>query len=165
MKSYKIVSSTNPIFVVGMELPLDLEDLNIGDEVFFLGEKTICTQDKGAIMLNRPKNDDDLGAVYTLMEVPASAAPITKDKLEINKNIEIFFETKEIEVNIKCTYSELYSFLQQEWRLVAQAFGVSFPLEMRENNNLLLEDSWNIKNFENLSDGSFTRHDKNGIAI
>ncbi len=178
MKTYKIMSSTNPMFPEGMELPLPIEDIKIGDEVQFLTDLCVCTQDKGAIMLNRAKdrsNDKDFGAVYTLMEVEkeeVSPYPrkVTVDRLEdlrINKEVDLFFETKEIMISPTdrvtrahgITYEALYEFLKQEWTMAGKVSGDEFPLELEEHNNLILWNEWKFAKGTVffLKEGSFNR--------
>ena len=178
MKNYAIMSSTNPIFPVGMEIPLPIDDIKIGDEVQFLTDLCICTQDIGAIMLNRAGDGDtDLGAVYTLMEVP-NKAPINPyprrvtidtvfEDLQINKEIDIFFETKEIMISPTdhitrghgITVEALFKFLEKEWVMAGSLLKVPFPLLLEENNNLVFWDYWQLSRGSEkfLIEGSWNR--------
>lgn len=182
MKKYKLVSSTNSMFPEGMEVPLEIDNVKIGDEVQFMMDKCVCTQDKGAIMLNRikdPDNDSDFGAVYTLMEVPEEnkepeyPVKVTVkniNDLRINEEVDIFFETKEIMISPTdritrahgVTVEAIYEFLKLEWKNINRLKGYEdnkFPLEMEENVNLVLWDEWNFstKSDEFLKEGSWNR--------
>lgn len=178
MTKYEIVSSTNPMFAVGMEIPLDIDNIQIGDEVQFLTDLCVCTQDKGAIMLNRannPEDDTDFGAVYTLMAIPevdTNPYPrkVTKETindLRINKEIDFFFETKEIMISPTerltqahgITIEALYEFCKREWKMVNTMTDEPFPLELEENNNLILWNEWKFSKGSMLflKEGSWNR--------
>lgn len=163
MKKYEIMSSTNNMFPVGMEVPIDLDGLVIGDKVQFLTDMCTVTQDKNIIMINRDRDPEipgDFGAVYTLRVIedkivnpyPRKVSADRIDDLRINKEIDLFMETKEIMISPTdritrahgVTIEALFEFLKREWALVNTVSNVKFPLEMEENNNLVLWDGWHF---------------------
>ncbi len=152
MKKFKVVSSVGEgkEFFNNVDFELKFDSEEIGAECFCLGNKFTITQNGKIFVL---VNSD---WVLTIQDITPEELPEVPS-LIVNKNIEVYLETKEIEVKVKCTYSELYNFLLLEWRNINEVSPIQFPLELRENGNLLLKDSWNIKGFDLISEGSFER--------
>lgn len=161
-RKFKVISSIGEgkEFFTNMEFDYVIENDELGTEVNCLGGKFKITQNGKIFVL---VNQD---WVLTIQDI--SPAKVEENpKLIINENVEIYVDNREIHVSQKCTYQELFDFLDIEWRLLNSIPGVSvpFPLEMRENNNLLLKANWNLIGFENISEGSFERHSFDGRSI
>jgi hypothetical protein len=93
-----------------------------------------------------------------------------KPKLEVNKTLDIFLETKEVEVRVGCTYRELYEVLMKEWGIIRQLTGNSEPIPFAYNDDLKLftfSNGWKFKDgsLKYMQEGSFSRYDKNGRSV
>lgn len=175
MKQYKIISSTNKFLPEGITIPLDISNIKVGGAIQFLSEDCICTQDKGIITLVKSGDGDSMGNVYSIQEIeevdvnpyPRKVTPETIQDLRINKEIDIFFETKSIMISPTdrvtqahgITVEALYKFLEKEWSIISELTNTPFPLEIEENNNLVLFDEWNFSagSTSFLKEGSWTR--------
>lgn len=156
---YKIVSSTKLEFN-NIELDYVIEDDAIGNECKLFGETFKIIQNGTLLGLH---NKD---WVIILQNINKIEEPDLQ-KLKINDTIDIYLDDRIIEVRTSCSYKELFEFLNSEWLLINSIPNTyyEFPLELRENNNLLLKDSWELKGFELIIEGSFERQNKSGRSI
>ena len=179
MERYKIVSSTETQYV-DIELPLEFDEVTQQDDFMVLGKWYVVTQLGGGIVILSNKDN-----VMTLQQQdpPKPTEPeITviddPSQLQINREIDIFFETKEIRFNFQgnltkehgMTYDALYRFLQKEWVTIAKAYPEYsiFPMEHAEGtNNYCFLDSWNwLEDYTLfLKDGCWSRKDAMGRHI
>ncbi len=185
MKNYKLISSTHPMFKVGMEVPMEFEGIEIGDEIQFLTDLCTCTQDIGIIMLNRNGNgEDDLGAVYSFEEVPEEIPEVVyprrvtidtvDEDIRVNGELDIFLGNKTIMLSPTdrmtrshgITPDALYRAVKKEWGFIKKMPGhenTAFPLELEESAvgkyNLVLWDYWDFTkgSSEFLVAGSYNR--------
>jgi hypothetical protein len=158
-RKFKVISSSIHHFE-NIEFNFVIEDDSIGAKCNVLGGSFIIIQNGRIIGLTNKE------WILMLLDVTPEVIP-EKPKLVINENVEIFIDDKEIHISEKCTYKELYNFLEVEWQYLNFIPGVSvaFPLELRGDTDLLLKNHWNIIGFENISEGSFERQSFDGRSI
>ena len=178
MKKYKIVSSTDRQYE-NIELPLVIET-EIGKECVVLGTSYTITQAGGGIIIL--SNKDCVLTLQEIIEIPKEPKVTLIDDpkyLRINKEVDLFFETKEIRLNVDngyltneygLTYDSLYKFLMKEWKTIAKLFpeNKALPMEHEPNtNNYCLINGWNwFANYNLLlKDGCWSRKDMSGRHI
>ena len=157
---YRVMSDTMNQFN-DIEVDYVIDDFTIGRNLIFLGEDYVLKQN-GKILVLGNKN-----RVITIMDVTPEAVE-EKKKLIINDNFEIFFETKEVEVKIDCTYEELFDSLNMEWGMIKELVGISFPFEYNTELKLFtFNDEWDFStnSFSHMKDGSFSRKTAYGNNI
>jgi len=158
VKSFQVVGSSKPEFL-NITISWNIEDDAIGNIVNVLGGTFEIVQNGKIIGLASKEWN------MTMLDVTPVIEP-EEPKLKINSTIEVYFDDKVIEVKVKCTYKELYDFLEEEWKSVAKLPDTpQFPLEMRGSGDMLLKDSWDIKGFELITEGSFERQNNQGRSI
>ncbi len=159
-KKFKVMGSSREEFM-SIEIDMVIDDESIGASCNVLGGSFTITQNGKILVLA------DKEWVLTLMDI----TPVVikeKPKLVINKNLDIFFKTKEIEVQQKCTYLELFNALKKEWLIAGALSNEPFPLEYDEELKLLtFKNSWGFANDSmlNMTDGSFSRLSEDGRSI
>ncbi len=166
----------------GVTLPLRPESLEVGKTVNILGNEVVVTQTGSIVCLASGIRAFTLRDVTPVEpEAKPSNPKITSAKqLRIMYEVDIFFETKEIKLNVGkghlskeggVTYSALYDFLLAEW----QAFSSGFPKDCRSlpieheggTNNYCLINGWNWASDYNLvlRDGCWSRKDLDGRHV
>jgi hypothetical protein len=151
MSLYKIISTTEKQFN-GVIMPID-DSVKQGDDINVLGMILNVTQCGGGIITLANKTT---AIVFQRQEEQESKPECVKDpsKLKINREVDLFFETKEIRLNIRnnltedlgLTYDCLYRFLLKEWETISKAFPEYAPLPMEHEpntNNYCLINGWN----------------------
>ena len=159
MKKYIIKGSSRPEFL-DIELPLNIDD-TIGSKCNVLGSEFTVTQNGKILVLV-----NDIWCL-TLMDITPEPV-VEKPKLEVNKTLEIYFKTKEIEIKTDCTYKELFEAIANEWELIEGLVSEPLPLEYNEDLKLLVfRNEWNITkgSLKHLTNGSYTRYNKAGRSI
>ena len=159
MKKYAIKSSSLPGFL-DIELPLEIDE-TIGGKCNVLGSEFTITQNGKILVLVNEK------WCLTLMDITPEPV-VEKPKLEVNKTLEIYFKTKEIEIKTDCTYKELFETIENEWNLIEGLVSEPLPLEYNEDLKLLIfRNEWNITDgsLKYLKSGSYTRYNKAGRSI
>lgn len=160
IKKFKVQGDTKNTFM-DIELDLVIEDDSIGAPCNVLGGEFIISQNGKILVLTNPD------WVLTLMDITPEPE-IEKPKLEINKTVEIFFETKEIQVKTDCSYEELFYFLQNEWKMAGALMSIPLPCDYTERFKLFtFFDEWNFMegSLKHLSGGSYSRKTKDGRNI
>jgi len=169
---YKVQSDTSNQFT-GIEIDYVIEDFTIGRELMFLGENYTLKQNGLILVLG---NKDRVITIQELKqkEEPLWSKMLRKEDLRINHEVEIYFETKEIQLKNSerlgkngTSFQALFDLLQAEWKMAGVLSSHPFPLEMREHNNLLFKDEWALAagSLEFLRKGSFTRVNSDGRTI
>lgn len=163
MSKYKVMSSigNGKEFMNGIEFDYIIDDMSIGAKANLFGETFTVTQNGQIIVL--VNNDWAL----TIMEMLEEKREV-KETLEINKNIDIFFETKEIEVRKNCTYKDIFDVLSKEWNVAKAIMPEAFPLEYDDKLKLLnLRNGWSFSDgsLSHIREGSFSMIDKNGRHV
>jgi hypothetical protein len=152
-KKYKVQGDTKNTFM-NIELDLVLETEELGTSVNVLGGTFKITQNGKILVLSDPE------WVLTLMDVTPPAV-VEKPKLEINKTIDIFFgDEKKIDVQVDCTYEEVFYFLQNEWKQAGALSATILPCDYTERLKLFtFFDHWNFtpSSLKFLKEGSFVR--------
>jgi hypothetical protein len=175
---YKIVSSTEKQYE-NIEIPLMLET-ELGSECSVLGGTFTVTQSGGGIIIL--SNKDWVMTLQEIYEAPKEPVVTFIDDpkyLRINKEVDLFFDTLEIRLNIGhgylteehgLTYASLYKFLMNEWKTIANLFPENKALPMEHEpgtNNYCLINGWNW--FADytllLKDGCWSRKDLMGRHI
>jgi len=160
MKKYKITSSTKPEFE-GIEIPLDIDNYIVGSNIVVLGHTFTITQSGSIIVLVNEQ------WCLTLIDItPKVKSEVSK--LIINDTLEIYLETKEIEVKCKATFKELYNILLKEWNFINTLDNEPFPCEYNEELKLLtFVNDWKLTDASvlNMEDGSFSCKNKAGRYI
>ncbi len=159
-KKFKVVGDSKNTF---LDITLDVvtKDPEIGDTFSVLGGDFKVTQNGKIIVLV------DKDWCLSIMDITPEPESI-KDKLVINDTLEIFFETKEVSVKVKCTYEELFYALQKEWKLIELMGHGVMPFEYNTRLKLFtFRDGWGFENgnFSMLSEGSFSRMSVDGRSI
>jgi len=158
-RKYKVQGSSRQE-LMGIEINLVLEDDSIGTEIKVLGGTFSITQNGPILVLVNPD------WCLTLQDITPEETKVPS--LVINKNLEIFFETKEILIGIKCTYEELFNVLKSEWNLAGKLMKVSLPFEYNQELKLFtFKDEWNFSqgSLQLMTAGSYSRIDKSGRNI
>lgn len=160
-KRYKVQGDTRNTFI-GIELDLVIENDEIGESVEVLGGTFEITQNGKVLVLSSPE------WVLTLQDItPSSETEPTK--LKINETIDIFFDTKEIDVRVECTYEELFYFLQNEWKMAGALAAEPFPFDYSERLKLFtMNNEWNFSKDNGIKyvrKGSFSRNNKDGRSM
>ena len=159
-KKYKVQGDTKNTFM-NIELDLVLEDDSIGSTCDVLGGTFTITQN-GPILVLVEKD-----WCLTLMDVTPKPK-IIKPKLVINETLDLFFEPKEVRVQCKCTYGELFDALKKEWEFVGKLRPESFPFEYDSELKLFtFLNDWGFTegSFPNMTGGSFSRKNLLGRNI
>jgi len=157
---YRVVGDSKNTFL-GIELSVVVDSPKIGDSFNLLGS-TFTVVQTGKILVLADKD-----WCLSIMDI---TPPKEKElsKLIINDTLEIFLDTKEVAVKVKCTYEELYYALQREWKLLAQMGHGTIPFEYSNRLRLFtFLDGWGFENdnFSMLTEGSFTRVSPDGRSI
>jgi len=160
MKKYKIVSSTKQEFE-GIEIPLDDREYSVASNVSMFGSTFIVTQNGSIIVLT---SDDWCITLQDITPIPKVEEP----KLIVNDTLEIYLETKEIEVKCKVTYKELYDVLIKEWGFINTLNNEPFPCEYNDSLKLLtFTNDWKLTDTSilNMKDGSHSCKNKAGRYV
>lgn len=186
MNRYRVIQSTVKMFE-GVEVPLDDEKIVQGEDMFFMGMNLTVRQFGGGILTLA----DETNLVVLQGESPVSfTQDINKvddtpqvlddpDKLIVNREIDIFFETKEIRLNFGqgnlteehgVTYDAIYRMLMKEWKIISSVYPQygAFPMEHAEGtNNYCFLRCWNWHDDYTLllKDGCWSRKDDTGKHI
>ena len=145
---------------MGIEINLVLDNDNIGEEVNVLGGTFKITQNGPILVLT---NSD---WCLTLQDITPNETKV--ESLVINKNLEIFFETKEILVGLKCTYKELFKVLKSEWKLAGKLMNISLPFDYDDELKLFtFNNEWNFApgSLQLMTSGSYSRINASGRNI
>ena len=159
-KKFKVMGDSKNTFM-NIELDMVIDNEEIGEIINVLGGAFTITQNGKILVLA------DKDWVLTLMDI-TSPVEIEVEKLEINKNVDMFFETKEVRVQIDCTYVELYEILNAEWKMAGALVGKPSPFEYNTELKLFtFLDEWNFEkgSMPHLRDGSFSRKTFYGTNI
>ena len=160
--------------LIGVSLPLEVT----GTTQTILGKDYPIRQFGGGILVVATEDE-----MLVLRQVKEIVTPVTLIKdpkdLRINKEIDIFFATREIRLNLGTgnlteefgvTYDAVYRFLLKEWETVQVAFPEqgSFPMEQAEGTNnycFLRNWNWFADYTLALKGGCWSRKDNNGRFI
>jgi len=159
-KKFKVMGDSKNTFM-NIEIDLIIEDEKIGAPVNVLGGSFHITQN-GAILVLVDKE-----WCLTLMDITPEAVK-EKAKLTINENLEIYFSTKEVKVDIDCTYLELFNTLSTEWVMAGKLVGEPLPFEYNKELKLFtFKNGWGLHDgsMRHLSEGSFARKSEDGRNI
>ncbi len=161
-KRYRVVGDSKNTFMdVEMDVVVD-DELTIGSDFVLLGGNFKLTQ-TGAILVLVDKE-----WCLSIMDItPKEVKEIPK--LLINDTLEIYLETKEIEVRTKCTYEELYYVLADEWKMLRTMLNQGdLPFDYTERFKLFtFKENWNFTkgSLAMMSGGSYTRLNNLGRSI
>lgn len=171
MSKYKVMSSISKTqdkdFYNGVEFDYIIEDDSLGIEVNCLGGIFNITQNGKILVL---VNDN---WVLTIMNIEPEVKIVVR-KPEVNKDFEIFFDTKEFGVNNTkiirdgVTYKEFFRTIENEWSLVQALRPEVLP--MKYNNDMKLItfiNNWKFRagDFMLLKDGSWGRENDAGQSF
>jgi len=160
MKKYKIINSTKQEFD-GIEIPLDDSEYSVASNVFMFGNAFVVIQNGSIIVLTRKD------WCITLQDITPKSV-VEEPKLIVNDTLEIYLETKEIEVKCKATYKELYDVLIKEWGFINTLDSEPFPCEYDKGLKLLtLNNDWKLTDTSilNMLDGSYSCKSKAGRYV
>jgi len=160
MRKYKIINSTKLEFE-GIEIPLELNNSEVGFVINILGTPFTITQNGSILVLVSER------WCLTLQDITPTVKPDIP-KLIINDTLEIYLETKEVEVKCKATYKELYVILLKEWNFINTLNDEQFPCEYNEEIKLLtFLNDWKLtkESVLNMNDGSYSCKNKAGRYI
>jgi hypothetical protein len=177
MSLLKVISSTLTGYA-GVVVPLDSLP-EIATSFTFLGKEFNVVQSGGGVLVLVDEKDSIVFQV--IPDIVYSPKGIIKDPkdLRFNKEIDLFFETKEIRLNVGVgnlteeygvTYDALYRCIMREWNTISSAFPEhkASPMEHEpETNNYCLLNGWNWHSNYTLllKDGCWSRKDINGRHI
>jgi len=160
MKKYKIISSTKKEFE-GVELPLDSSEYSVASNVNMFGSTFVVTQNGNIIVLT----SEDW--CITLQNITPKSV-VEEPKLIVNDTLEIYLETKEIEVKCKATFKDLYNMLLKEWNFINTLDNEPFPCEYDKRLKLLtFNNDWKLTDASilNMLDGSYSCKNKAGRYV
>jgi len=160
MKKYKIISSTKQEFE-GIEIPLDDKGYSVASNVSMFGNTFVVAQNGSIVVLT---SKDWCITLQDITPVPVVEGP----KLIVNDTLEIYLETKEIEVKCKATYRELYDVLIKEWGFINTLDSEPFPCEYDKGLKLLIfNNDWKLTDASvlNMLDGSYSCKNKDGRYV
>jgi len=159
-KRFQVQGDSKNTFM-NIELDLVIEDDSIGATCSVLGGTFKIIQNGIILVLT------DKDWCLTLVDITPKIQEIAP-KLTANENLLIDTKLKEIDVQCKCTYEELYYELESEWKFLQVATGEPIPFDYSERLQLFtFKESWGFKdnNFDNVSVGSFSRINEQGRNI
>jgi len=168
---FKVVGDSKNTFM-DIEFDMDNKDYNVGDTVSVLGG-TFTVQQAGNILVLKEKDKQGID-VWMLSIMDITEPEVTEEdeqKLKVGDTIDIYFDKKEISVRVKCTYEELFYFLQNEWKAISQLPVADKALPFEYTNRLkqfVFKNGWNFDKqygFMYVNDGSYSRISVDGRSI
>jgi len=172
---YKVISSIgkDKEFMNGIEFEQEFSNEIIGSEVFVLGGKFNISQNGKILVLT---NKD---WVLTIMKEELTSQETKEtlevlEVLEVNKDYEIFFETKTIQIKNTTliqngiTYKDFFEAIEKEWKNIQRLTTFHFPLKFNYDfNQLIFLDgwSWGGNDFSLLRQGSWGRETTDGRSF
>lgn len=177
MPLIKVINSSLSCYE-GVVVPIDALPV-VGSSYMFLGKQFNVVQSGGGVLvLVDEANSIVLQVIQDREDKPKDTIRDPK-YLRFNKEIDLFFETKEIRLNVGVgnlteehglTYDALFKCLMKEWYTISSAFPEhkAAPMEHEpETNNYCLLNGWNWHSNYTLllKDGCWSRKDINGRHI
>jgi len=164
-KKFKVVGDSKNSFN-GIELDIVAPDVKVGATFHLLGSVFTVTQIGKILNLVEDGAHGIDTWVLSIMDVTPEVVK-EDEPLTVNKDFDIYFETKEIQVRKDCTYEQLFYALHKEWKLINKipdnGFGGPLPFDYSERKRLFIFlDGWNFDKefgFKCLHGGSYMRYE------
>jgi len=169
MAKYKVMSSVGEgkEFMTGIEFDYIIDNEELGTEVKCMGGDFKITQNGKILVLS------DKDWVLTIMKQP-EPEDLEVEKFEVNKDWDMFFETKTFKLNDtpinrkKITYEQFFEAVREEWKHVEKLRTDPFPMKYDYGFKQLVFThgwGWNSDDFKYLIGGSWGKESADGRSI